>query len=155
VLALLSTINTDKTGKPDAINYSAFLDQIEAGNVVTVTFQGMQVYGRFKHPLDGRYSSGSLPLNTFSSRVPDFGDPMLIAELRKQHVVIEVGSPSLLPSLLAHLPLPLLFFLGAGIFAGVIRMMCGKNVPLEATDSTLPTHGMIGILSRLFNTKNK
>ena len=34
--------------------YSTFLDQLEAGNVASVTFQGTEIDGRLKRPLDVR-----------------------------------------------------------------------------------------------------
>ena len=91
VLALVIGVVVEETGKRAPMPYGAFLDQLEAGNVASVTFQGTEIDGRFKHPLDATLPTGTAQRDTFRSRVPDFGDPALIPELRKQHVAIDVS----------------------------------------------------------------
>ena len=146
----------EPTDQSAATPYSAFLDQIEAGNVASVTFQGTQIDGRYKKPLDSSPSTGAMARrDTFRSRVPDFGDPTLITELRKQHVVIVVSSPSQWPSLLAHLPWPMLLFLGVVLIAGFIRVMRGGRVQSGSVASALPAHGMMGLVSGLFAKRDQ
>lgn len=125
--------------------YSAFLDQLEAGNVASVTFQGTEIHGRFKRPAD------SVQRDTFSTRVPEFGDPALIPELRKQHVAINVSEPSPWTSVLAHLPWPMLVFLGVVLVAALIRLVRGGKAQSESTTAPMhPMHGMMGLVSDLF-----
>ncbi len=147
---LLIVVVVEKAGKLAPMAYSTFLDQLEAGNVASVAFQGMEINGRFKHPSNSAPSSGTAQRDTFSSRVPDFGDPTLIPELRKQHVVIEVTSPSAWTWLLGRVPWPMLIFVGVAIIAGFVRIMRGGMAQSGSAASTLPAHGMMGLLSGLF-----
>ncbi|MDA8255637.1 MAG: ATP-dependent metallopeptidase FtsH/Yme1/Tma family protein [Betaproteobacteria bacterium] len=104
---LIVLLVIEQADQPGLTPYSAFLDQLDAGNVASVTFQGTEIGGRYKHPSGSALPSGTnAGRDTFRSRVPDFGDPMLIPELRKQHIVINVSSPSQWSSLLTHLPWP-------------------------------------------------
>ena len=114
--AIFGTI--EMIGRPAAIPYSNFLDQLDAGNVANVTFQGMEIDGHFKHTLNAAVSNSATQADIFRSRIPDFGDPTLIAELRKQQVVIDVVSSSSWTRLLWGLPLPMLLMLGAIVIAG-------------------------------------
>jgi ATP-dependent Zn protease len=149
VLALLISVGTkiQTTGKYAATPYGAFLDQLEAGNVASITIQGTEIRGRFKRPLNGAQQ------NTFSTRVPDFGDPSLIPELRKQHVVIDVTSPSAWTWLLGRVPWPMLIFVGAMLAVGFVRLVRGKKAQSESGGPAMPMHGMIGLLSGLFEKK--
>lgn len=148
---LLSVLVIEQTDKPALSPYSVFLDQLDAGNVASVAIQGTEIDGRYKHPLDSASLSGTkVRRDTFRSRVPDFGDPSLIPELHKQHVVIDVSSPSSWTSLLAHLPWPMLLFLGVAIIAGLVRLMRGGKAQAGSVVSALPAHGMMGLVSRLF-----
>ena len=79
--------------RPAAIPYGDFFDQLDAGNVASVTFQGMQVTGHFKHAIAAPAAKGTAPQDVFRSQVPDIGDPALLPELRKEHVLIDVVSP--------------------------------------------------------------
>jgi ATP-dependent Zn protease len=125
--------------------YSAFLDQLEAANVASVTFQGTEIHGRFKRSPD------SAQRDTFSSRVPDFGDPALIPELRKQHVAINVRAPSLWTSILVHLPWPMLVLLGVVLVAALVRLVGGGKAQSESAAASMhPMHGMMGLVSGLF-----
>jgi ATP-dependent Zn protease len=149
-VSLLVVFVKEKIDKPTLTPYSAFLDQLEAGKVASVTFQGTQIDGRYKRPLDGATKSGPVQPDTFISRVPDFGDPALIPELQKQRVVIYVSSPSQWTSLLARLPWPLLLFLSVAIIAGFLRLIRGGKAQSGSAASALPAHGMMGLVSSLF-----
>jgi len=138
-------------GKPPITAYSAFLDQLDAGNVVSVTFQGTQIDGRFRNAVGNMAANGGAPQTDFRSRVPDFGDPNLIVELRKQHVAIDVVSSSNWTSLLARLPWPMVAFLAFIMIAGFVRLLRGGSAqPGSATTMHAPMQGMIGLLSGLF-----
>jgi ATP-dependent Zn protease len=144
VLAGLIVFAIDKAGKPAPTSYGTFLDQLDADNIANVTFQGMEINGRFKHPLD------TAQQYIFSSRVPDFGDPSLIAELRKQHVVIDVSSPSQWSSMLGGLPWPMLLFMGAALIAGLVRLIRGEKAGSGSAMPMHPMQGMMGLVSGLF-----
>jgi hypothetical protein len=149
LLALLAFLIVEQTGGPAITPYGTFLDQLEAGNVATVTFRGTEINGRFKHPLDNTQS------DTFRSRVPEFGDPTLVPELRRQHVVIDVASPSQWTSVLGRLPFPLLIIGGVVLIALVVRLVRGGKTPtaLASAASLHPMGGMIGLVSGLFGKR--
>jgi ATP-dependent Zn protease len=138
----------EMAGKPAATPYGAFLDQLEAGNVASVTFQGTQIEGRFKNPIGNTASNGAAQQTAFRSRVPEFGDPALLPELRKEHVTIDVVSSSNWTSVFARLPWPMVAFLGFILIAGLVRLVRGGSAP--SGGGTMPMHGMIGMLSGLF-----
>jgi hypothetical protein len=100
--------------------------------------------------LDSTTASGTAQRDTFRSRVPDFGDPTLIAELRKQHVVIEVYSPSQWLSLIGRLPWPMLLFLGVMIVVGLVRLLRGGQAQSGPAATMFPGHRIIGLVSGLF-----
>lgn len=55
----------EMAGKPSAISYGTFLDQLDAGNVASVTFQGTQIDGRFRKPLNVTASNGATQTDIF------------------------------------------------------------------------------------------
>jgi len=114
-------IEIQRTDHATATPYGVFFDQVEAGTIASVTIQGREIHGRFKQ------SVNSPQREPFSTRVPDFGDPALIPELRKQHVAIEVSAPSPWTSVLAHVPWPMLGFLGVVLVAGLFRLARPRN----------------------------
>lgn len=136
-------IEIEKAGKTAPTPYGVFLDQLEAGTVASVTIQGTEIRGRFKLPLNNTQN------DTFITRVPDFGDPALMPELRKQHVVIEVSAPSPWTSVLAHVPWPLLVFFGFLLIAGLIRLARG-GTDRSVSPASMPAHGMMGLVAGLF-----
>lgn len=143
LLLVVAGVEVETAGKVPPTPYGAFLDQLEAGNVASVAFQGTEIHGRFKHPPDGTKR------DTFSTRTPDFGDPVLIPELRKQHVAIDVTVPSPWTSVLARIPWPMLAVLGVVLVAGLVRLVRGGKARPGAAVS-MPAHGMIGLVSGLF-----
>lgn len=137
-------------GRPAAIPYGAFLDQLDAGNVASVTFDGTQIGGRFKHPVGETIAAGAAPQDVFRSRVPDFGDAALLPQLRKQHVAIDVASSSSWTRLLAGLPWPMLLLIGAMLIVGLFRMARGDKTQSTSAASVQPMQGMLGVVSGLF-----
>ena len=106
--------------------------------------------------MDGAHPNGAkVWKDTFRSRVPDFGDAALIAELRKQHVVIEVDPPSQWTSLFSRMPWPMLLVLGAAMLAGAVRLLRGGKAHPGSAASALPAHGMMGLVSRLFEKQEQ
>ena len=155
VLVALAVFGVTKTTNgPAAIPYSNFLDQLDAGNVASVTFQGTEIDGRFKHPLNAAASNSATQADIFRSRVPDFGDPTLISELRKQRVVIDVVSSSSWTRLLGGLPLPMLLMLGAIVIAGIVRLWRGGNAQSGPAMPMHPMQGMVGLVSGLFGRQD-
>jgi len=140
----------EQTSKRVLMPYSTFFDQIEAGNVASVTLHGTEIIGQFKHRLDNSPPTGTAQGNSFRSRVPDFGDPTLIPELRKQHVVVDVTSPSAWTWLLGRMPWPMLIIVIAMLVAGFVRLVRRGKAQSGSATPTLPTHGMIGLVSGLF-----
>lgn len=143
---LLSVAVIEQTDKRAPTPYGTFLDQVEAGNIASVTFQGTEIVGRFKHPSDNSPSGGTAQSDSFRSRVPDFGDPTLIPALRKQHVAIDVASPSAWTWLLGRVPWPMLIFVGAMLVVGFVRLVRGGKTPSGSAAPALPAHGMMGLL---------
>jgi hypothetical protein len=143
------------TGRPTAMPYGALLDQVEAGNVASMTFDGTEVDGRFKHPLSDGLPTGTSRRDSFRSWVPDFGDPALIPELRKEHVAIDVRSHSQWASLLARLPWPMLAFVALILVVAVMRIVRGPNAGSGPAMPMRPGGGMIGLVSSLFGKKRE
>lgn len=150
VAAVLAFVIIEQTGGSTATPYGAFLDQLDAGNVASVTFQGMEISGRFKHPVIVTTSNSAKQNETFRSRVPDFGDSSLITQLRKQHVAIDVGSASQWTSWIGRLPWPMVIILGAVLIAALVRLLRGGKSPTVPTMSMHPMGGMMGLVSSLF-----
>jgi FtsH-like protein len=144
VLTLLIVVVMAKAGGPAPLPYSTFLDQLEAGNVASVTFQGTAINGRFNHPLDSTHP------DTFSSRVPDFGDATLIPELRRQHVVINVTSSWDWTSLLTHLPWPMVLVLGVAVVAGLVGLLRGGKTPSGSMTGMHPMQAIMAPVMGLF-----
>jgi ATP-dependent Zn protease len=138
------------SGRPPATLYSAFLDQLNAGNVASITFRGTEIHGTFKQAVTAAGQNGSASLDTFRSRVPEIGDPSLIPALRQQHVVIDVASSSQWASWLGRLPWPMVFILGAVLFAGLLRLLCGGKSASVSPLSMHPMGGMMGLVLGLF-----
>jgi len=147
---LFFVIVIEQSDRQATIPYSAFLDQVEAGNVASVSFQGTEINARLKRPLDGTLPAGAAQRSSFRSRVPDFGDPALIPDLRRHQVTIDVASPSPWAWLLGRVPWPMLILVGAMLVAGLVRLVRGGNAQPGSATSTLPTHGMMGLVAKLF-----
>ncbi len=128
---------------PSATAYSTFLDQVSAGNVAGVTFKGTEIDGNYKQPVGSSAGNAAKPADTFRTRVPDFGDPGLIPELRKQHVTIAVASSSSWWRLLAGIPLPMLLFMAFIAVAAIVRFVRGGKT---SSSSNMPVHPMQGLL---------
>jgi len=150
VAAVLAFVIFEQTGGSTATPYGAFLDQLDAGNVASVTFQGMEISGRFKHPVTATTSNSTEQKETFRSRVPDFGDSSLITQLRKQHVAIDVTSSSQWMSWLGRLPWPMVFIIGAVLIAALVRLVRGGKSTSMSPMSMHPMGGMMGLVSGLF-----
>jgi ATP-dependent Zn protease len=138
-------------GRPAVTPYGTFLDQLDAGNVASVTFQGTQIEGHYKNPTGNTALNDATQQTAFRSRVPEFGDANLLAELRKQHVAIDVVASSNWTSWVGRLPWPMVIFMAFILIAGFVRLVRGGSAQ---SGSAMPMHapmqGMIGMLSGLF-----
>jgi ATP-dependent Zn protease len=150
VLLLVVAVIEQTDQRATAMLYSTFLDQLEAGNVASVSFKGTEITGRFKRPVENSPSSGTAQSDSFRTHVPDFGDPALIPELRKQHAVIDVTSPSAWIWLLGRVPWPMLIFVGVILIAGFIRLVRRGKGQSGPAGPAMPMHGMMGLVSGLF-----
>jgi ATP-dependent Zn protease len=155
VVALAIFAVYETTGGPTATPYGVFLDQLDAGNVASVTLQGTQIDGRFKNPVTTAAANGAVPADTFRSRVPDFGDSSLIPELRKQRVAIDVTLSSQWTSWLGRLPWPMVFILGAVLIAALVRFVRGGKPGSASPMSMHPMGGMMGLVSGLFGKQSQ
>jgi hypothetical protein len=117
-----------------------------------VTFEGNEISGRFKSPIGDASESGAVQRGAFRSRIPDFGDPALIPELRKQRVTIDVATPSPWTWLLGRVPWPMLVIVGVMLVAALARMLRGGPMLPGPGGRPMPAHGMgpFGLLASLF-----
>ena len=150
LLGALAFVAVKEVERPAPMPYGAFLDQVDAGNVASATFNGTEIDGRFKHPLSDGLPTGTTQRDSYRSRVPDFGDSELIPELRKEHVAIDVRSPSQWVSLLARLPWPMLAFLALILVVALVRIVRGPKAGSGPAMPMRPGAGIIGLVSSLF-----
>ncbi|HEX7973054.1 MAG TPA: ATP-dependent zinc metalloprotease FtsH, partial [Anaerolineales bacterium] len=118
-------------GKPDlAIPYSAFTDQVSAGNVSKVTIAGDTITGQFIRPVTGAQvqvpsipdtgQSSTASYQNFSTLFPaDVGDTSLMPLLSQKHVEVDVTNPPI-PwfSILLTYGLPALLLVGVLFWMG-------------------------------------
>jgi ATP-dependent Zn protease len=149
-LAVFGVIEMNKG--PAAVSYSAFFDQLAAGNVGSVTFAGTQIDGNFKAPVKETAANNAAPQTTFRSQAPTFGDPALLPELRQQHVAIDVVSSSSWLSWLGRLPWPLVLMIAALLIYGAVKLARGDKA---TTGSALPTHPIMGMVAGMFGKKEQ
>ncbi|NTW97896.1 MAG: ATP-dependent zinc metalloprotease FtsH [Oscillochloris sp.] len=110
-----------------SLPYSAFLDQVQAGNVTTVELNDQQVRGSFAEPVEATagatVSGGTLfgatptEANQFTSTIPAVGDKDLLPLLREQKVeiVASTQNPSIFWNILLSFG-PVLIIGGLFIF---------------------------------------
>ena len=106
---------SNMSGQPvGEVPYSAFYQQVQAGNVKDATFQGQDITGDFKNAVSLTDANGDPVLTTqyHLTQLPN-GDPNLVALLNKYHVQYQAkpvaGNNSLLNIFVGFLPLLLLF----------------------------------------------
>ena len=106
---------SNMSGQPvGEVPYSAFYQQVQAGNVKDATFQGQDITGDFKNALSLTDANGNPVLTTqyHLTQLPN-GDPNLVALLNRYHVQYQAkpvaGNNSLLNIFAGFLPLLLVF----------------------------------------------
>jgi ATP-dependent Zn protease len=148
-LAAFAIVEFSNRPSPAALSYSDFLAQLDAGNIVSVTFNGTQVDGKFKRPVGQAATNETAAKTIFRSQVPSVGDPTLLPELRKEHVVIDVASSSNWASWLGRLPWPLVLVLAFILVAGAIKLLRGKETTAGSTE-TMQQMPMMRLVSGVF-----
>jgi cell division protease FtsH len=110
-------ISKQFVSKGTEISYSAFRDQVQAGNVEKVTVQGEKISGEFKKATEEKGPGGKpVSYKEFFTYLPSFGDDKLLSILEAEKVKI-VTQPrkdvSFWTDILAGL-LPFLILIGLG-----------------------------------------
>jgi FtsH Extracellular len=156
VAALVVFGAREVSGGPATIRYSDFLDQLDAGNIASVNFSGTRIDGHFKQPVAEKDVNNGAPLTVFRSQAPDFGDPTLLPELRKERVAIGVGSSQLLGTGAAAalgivgaflLAKPMLLIIAAALIAGLFKVARGGKVDFRAILSMVPMFRSVSALN--------
>ena len=148
LVVLAGFIATQMGGHAASLRYSEFLDQLDADNIASVTFAGTEIDARLRRPIaDGTSKDGSSS-SAFRTRIPDFGDPRLLSELRNKHVAIAVAASSqwlgvggiaIVGTVAAViLAKPMLLIILAGFIAGLIRVMRGGKMDIRGILAMLP-----------------
>jgi cell division protease FtsH len=116
VAPLIYALVSSSFGGPTRIAYSAFRQQLEAGNVEQVTITGHEIQGTLKQPAELKTAQGATTQYTsFVTFVPSFGNDGLLSQLESQEVQIQTQPQSSFSwlTLVLYL-LPTLLLLGAG-----------------------------------------
>jgi cell division protease FtsH len=113
------------------ISYTTFHQQLENGNVASVTINNQQIKGQLKSQATTQNAQGqSVQYKDFVTYIPSFGDSQLLTLMQNKGVQIQVQPPSSGVSWLAILSyvLPLLLLFGVGyIFYRQMRSQ-GQNI---------------------------
>lgn len=123
-MLLLSWVVIEQTDKRPTLPYGIFLDQLEADNVTSVTFQGTEISGRFKHPLESAPSAWTSVLARIPWPMLVFLGVVLVAALVRLVRGGKAPSGSAAPTLPAH-----------GVM-GLVSGLFAKQPPSESP----PTH---------------
>ena len=83
------------------ISYSAFVQQVSAGNVTSVTITDYTITGAAKKPVLSE--DGSTRATSFTTMAPTFGNDALIPLLQQHHVTINVQASSDVTSFLLNI----------------------------------------------------
>src|SRR5690554_3527591 len=98
------------------VSYSSFREQLEAGNIVSVTVSGEEIMGRFAEPVAKEMATGEMTeVTEFVTYVPSVGDDELMPLLVEQGVEVTTEPVGGFPWAVILLnALPLLLLLGLG-----------------------------------------
>ncbi|MFA5353997.1 MAG: ATP-dependent zinc metalloprotease FtsH [Thermodesulfovibrionales bacterium] len=77
-----------------SLSYSRFLDQVEGGNVRSVSIQGTKVSGELKEELPAAEQGKMVKVRAFFTQLPAFQGEELIRKLREKAVAITVEPPA-------------------------------------------------------------
>ena len=88
---VINLINTANQPQRVQISYTTFVEQVDKGNVASITSQGRQINGAAKKPV-ADMSNGSEKSKEFSTVVPQFAGGDLESLLQKHHVSVTAQS---------------------------------------------------------------
>jgi cell division protease FtsH len=91
-LIIWSRFYTNMDVVSHSINYSKFTQQLEAGNIESVTLKDLKVTGVFKNEIEIPAPAGDkkVPVKNFTTYLPSFQGENLIAKLDEKQVVVTV-----------------------------------------------------------------
>jgi cell division protease FtsH len=77
-----------------SIPYTLFIQQVQAGNVASISAQGDTIQGQFKQPVGYTppNTTQAVQVSTFGTVQPTFSDPTLLAQLEQQGTVVNATS---------------------------------------------------------------
>jgi cell division protease FtsH len=107
---------SDRFSDRTRIDYSAFRQQVQAGNVKRVTVKGQEIEGQLVEEAEKTTDDGeTVTYDTFTTYLPSFGDDELLSLLESGGVEVETQPPSdfSLVNLLINL-VPLIALIGFG-----------------------------------------
>ena len=133
---------------PATVSYSEFLDQLDAGNVASVTLAATQIDGKFKQAVKLSAADNAEPQTIFRSQAPAFGDPSLLPELRQRHVAIDVVSSSGWLSWLAHLPWPMMLIIVGLLIFALVKLMRGDKTAAGSASTNPMTRMIAGLFGK-------
>ena len=149
IVALAAFGMVEMNKGPAAISYSDFFNQLDAGNVASVSLSGTQIDGKFKQPVKETSVNGAAPQAAFRSQAPSFGDPALLPDLRQHQVAVDVVSSSSWLSWLARMPWPMVLIVAALLIAGFVNFRRSD----KAAGSAVSNNPMLGMVAGLFGKK--
>jgi cell division protease FtsH len=107
LLLLLNWLVTSAAMEPAArseVSYSFFTEQVEAGNVESVTSSADRIDGELRAPVADRPGSGeTTPVERFTTRRPAFASDDLLERLEAEDVVVNATAPDEGPPVWAQL----------------------------------------------------
>ena len=97
VSALLYSWNSFfSTGAPAqyTVNYSQFIEQLNAGNIKSVSIKALHVSGEFVKEVNIQFQGAKKPANVkyFQTFLPSFQGEGLLSQLREKNVIINIES---------------------------------------------------------------
>ena len=138
------------TGAPGqyTINYSQFMEQLNAGNIKSVSIKKLHVGGEFVKEVNMPLQNVKKPVNVkyFQTDLPSFQGEGLLSQLREKNVIINIESDeqgSLWPILIGILPWVLII--------GFWFLMMKRNQKIQGGPGGLFTFG--ASKAKLYDTK--
>ncbi len=113
-------------GNAGEVSYTQFKQQVQAGNVTSVTITGDQIQGAFTDPINITTDGQTTQLKNFVTQRPAFGDDGILKLMETQGVEVQARPPSNFPWLgLLTSVVPFLLLIGIGYY--YLRRMRGQG----------------------------
>src|ERR1051326_429188 len=92
--ALVAVFAPAPTTQRVNVPYTLFSNQVQAGNVASITAQGDNIQGQFKQPVSYTppNATAAVQVTTFATVQPALSDPTLLSQLEQQGVVVDATS---------------------------------------------------------------